>query len=114
MAALNGSERYLCCSRYYSLSSSKIAPRERCIFTSLQLDSTDTLLGKTFVSLRSILSDSGTTMPAIQWVSWALYVVLIRPDREAHHLTPSGVEVVNDWRYILTPLYAFMTFAGTV
>lgn len=28
MAALNGSRKYLCCSRYYSLNSSEVAPIE--------------------------------------------------------------------------------------
>ena len=51
----------------------------------------------------------GPTQPAIQWVPEFFHRRLSRPGRELDHLTPSTVEVKNEWSYTFTPQHAFMT-----
>jgi hypothetical protein len=45
----------------------------------------------------------GPTQPPIQWVPGALSPGLMRPGREAVHLTPTSAEVKKMWMYTFTP-----------
>jgi hypothetical protein len=53
------------------------------------------------------IKDLGPTKPLVQRVEHSRSAGVMRPRREADHSSPSGVEVKNDWCYLL-PTYAFM------
>jgi hypothetical protein len=52
----------------------------------------------------------GSTQPAIQWVTGAVFLGLKRLGREADNSPPSSAEVKNAWSYTSTPQYVFMVW----
>jgi hypothetical protein len=47
------------------------------------------------------------TQPPIHWISWAFFLEVKGPEREADHSPPSSVEVKNMWSYTASLPYAF-------
>ena len=51
--------------------------------------------------------------PPIEWVTRVLTAGVQQPEREAGHSPPSIVEVKNNWNYLSSPPFGFMTCTGT-